>query len=77
VGNVCGSTNRPVVARYTEAGAVDTAFGAGGVVPLFVGEYGVIHTVLMDAGGGALIGGGDEGASPGPGTFAVVARMCM
>lgn len=70
---VCG----PVVARYTPAGELDPSFGGGGVVRLNLGEYGVAHTVRVDAAGRALIGGGDEGASPGPGTYAVVARMCM
>jgi uncharacterized delta-60 repeat protein len=67
----------PVVARYTHGGELDRAFGTGGVLPLDVGDYGVLHTVVMDGNGRALLGGGDEGASPGPGTYAIVARLCM
>jgi uncharacterized delta-60 repeat protein len=78
VGNsIGGSASGPVAARYTAAGALDSSFGAGGVAVVDIGEFGILHTVRIDARGMALLGGGDEGASPGPGTFVVVARMCM
>jgi hypothetical protein len=78
VGNSSGGSARgPVVARYTPAGALDPTFGSGGVVRVDVGDHGVLHAVMIDPSGGALVGGGDEGASPGPGTYAVVARICM
>ena len=78
VGNsFVGGSHTPVAARYTAAGALDSSFGTGGVVPVDLGELGILHTVRMDSRGMALLGGGDEGASPGPGTYAVVARMCM
>jgi uncharacterized delta-60 repeat protein len=78
VGNtISGDARGPIVARVTDEGALDLSFGSGGVLPLDVGEYGLIHTVGIDPGGAALIGGGDEGASPGPGTYLVVARLCL
>lgn len=78
VGNASGEGARgPVVARYTEEGALDPSFGTCGVLPLDVGDDGVIHTVVIDARGRALVGGGDEGGTPGPGTYAVVARLCL
>lgn len=78
VGNASGgSSSGPVVARYTEAGELDPSFGTCGVLPLDVGDDGAIHTVVIDSRGRAVIGGGDEGGTPGPGTFAVVARVCL
>lgn len=78
VGNASGgSANGPVVARYTPVGELHPAFGTGGVLPLDLGEYGVAHTIVASPGRKALIGGGDEGASPGPGTYAVIARLCL
>lgn len=78
VGNAFGgSSDGPVVARYTRDGALDPSFGSGGVQPVDVGEFGAIHTVVIDSRRGALLGGGDEGTTPGPGTFLVVARMCL
>jgi hypothetical protein len=65
------------VARFTAHGALDSTFGTGGVTSVDVGDFGVIHTVKLVGGKKALIGGGDEGGSPGPGTFLVVARMCL
>lgn len=72
-----GGPHTPVAARYTSAGALDPSFGTGGVLPVDIGDFGILHTVRMDSRGMALLGGGDEGASPGPGTYVVVARMCM
>lgn len=72
-----GSDVTPVVARFTREGTLDATFGTGGIQTVDLGEYGVAHTVVIDARCKALIGGGDEGATPGPGTYAVVARMCM
>lgn len=67
----------PIALRLTPAGELDTTFGTGGALPLDLGEFGVVHAVQLDARGRALIGGGDEGASPGPGTFLVVQRLCL
>ncbi|MEZ4312967.1 MAG: hypothetical protein R3F14_33515 [Polyangiaceae bacterium] len=72
-----GGASGPVVVRYTASGALDASFGAGGVVHVNLGDYGVLHAVAIDRDGGALLAGGDEGATPGPGTYAVVARLCM
>lgn len=72
-----GGEGGPIVARYTGWGELDRAFGTGGIQAVNLGEYGVAHAVVLDTPCKALIGGGDEGATPGPGTYAVVARMCM
>lgn len=78
VGNtVGGGSIQPLVARYTCGGALDPSFGAGGVLELDLGEYGEAHTVRVFSGDRILIGGGDVGMSPGPGTYGVVARMWM
>jgi uncharacterized delta-60 repeat protein len=78
VGNTSGgATPGPVLARYTRDGTLDPHFGAGGVSPLYVGDYGSVHCVALYGRHKVLIGGGDEGGSPGPGTYGVVARLWM
>ncbi|WP_437680701.1 hypothetical protein [Sorangium sp. So ce131] len=78
VGNTRGgATAGPVLARTTRDGAPDPHFGTGGVSSLYVGEYGSIRCVAVYPGHKVVIGGGDEGGSPGPGTYGVVARLWM
>ncbi|WP_433932635.1 hypothetical protein AB3662_00530 [Sorangium cellulosum] len=72
-----GDAATPLLARYTCGGALDPAFGDGGVLPVDLGEFGVLHTVRVISGNQILLGGGDVGMSPGPGTYGVVARMWM
>ncbi|AUX38885.1 uncharacterized protein SOCE26_002660 [Sorangium cellulosum] len=72
-----GGTTTPLLARYTCDGALDPAFGEGGVLPVDLGEFGQLHTVEVVSGDQVLLGGGDVGMSPGPGTYGVVARMWM
>ena len=78
VGNVTsGAARGPVVARTTCDGKLDPCFGTGGVLSLYVGDFGSIHCAAVYPGHKVVIGGGDEGGSPGPGTFGIVARMWM
>lgn len=72
-----GPIRGPLLARYTRNGKLDPHFGTGGVLSLFVGDYGSIHCAAVYPGHKVVIGGGDEGGSPGPGTFGVVARLWM
>ncbi|WP_437606773.1 hypothetical protein WMF20_38380 [Sorangium sp. So ce834] len=72
-----GGTTTPLLARYTCDGALDPAFGDGGVLPVDLGEFGQLHTVKVVSDDKVLLGGGDVGMSPGPGTYGVVARMWM
>ncbi|WP_437734375.1 hypothetical protein [Sorangium sp. So ce1335] len=72
-----GGAAAPLLARYTCDGALDPAFGDGGLLPVDLGEFGVLHTVRAISGDQVLLGGGDVGMSPGPGTYGVVARMWM
>lgn len=78
VGNVTsGIAGGPVLARTTRNGKLDSKFGTGGVLSLYVGDNGSIHCAAVYPGNKVVIGGGDEGGSPGPGTFGIVARMWM
>ncbi|KYF51639.1 hypothetical protein BE04_31145, partial [Sorangium cellulosum] len=70
-------TTTPLLVRYTCDGALDPAFGEGGVLPVDLGEFGQLHTVEVVSDDQVLLGGGDVGMSPGPGTYGVVARMWM
>ncbi len=72
-----GAARGPVLARTTCDGQLDPCFGTGGVLSLYVGDFGSIHCAAVYPGHRVVIGGGDEGGSPGPGTFGVVARMWM
>jgi len=67
----------PVLVRYTCDGKVDTTFGVHGILRVYLGEDGVLHTVRLHAGDRVLLGGADVGMSPGPGTYGVVVRMWM
>jgi uncharacterized delta-60 repeat protein len=78
VGNASGGdAPGPVLARYTRDGSLDPHFGTGGVRSLFVGDSGSIHCAAVYPGHKVIIGGGNEGGTPGPGTFGVVARLWM
>lgn len=78
VGNTSsGAMTGPVLARYTRDGQLDPHFGTGGVASLYVGDSGNIHCVALYPGHKVLIGGGNEGGTPGPGTFGIVARLWM
>lgn len=72
-----GGAATPLLARYTCDGALDPAFGEDGVLSVDLGEFGVLHTVRVISGDQVLLGGGDVGMTPGPGTYGVVARMWM
>ncbi|UQA58962.1 hypothetical protein [Polyangium aurulentum] len=76
VGNAA-ERGQPLVVRYTCQGSLDGTFGSGGVVRPDLGEDGVLHTVERYSDDRVLLGGGDVGMSPGPGTYGVVARMWM
>lgn len=67
----------PILVRYTCDGRVDTSFGVHGILRLYLGEAGVLHTVRLHPGNRILLGGADVGMSPGPGTYGVVVRMWM
>jgi uncharacterized delta-60 repeat protein len=69
--------NVPELVRLACDGSLETAFGNGGLLPLNLGEFGVLHVVRKVAPDQVLVGGGDVGMSPGPGTFGVVARLWM
>lgn len=65
-----------MVARATSDGHLDTSFAAPNGY-LYVGDAGSIHCAAVYPGHKVVLGGGDEGGSPGPGTFGSVARMWM
>ncbi|MDC3954838.1 hypothetical protein [Polyangium jinanense] len=67
----------PVLVRYTCDGRVDTTFGVHGILRVYLGENGVLHTVRLHPGNRVLLGGADVGMTPGPGTYGVVVRMWM
>lgn len=68
----------PVVVRYSRAGALDTYFGDGdGILPPFIGTSGALQTVELYDKNRVLLGGGNAGGTPGPGTFGIVVRMWM
>jgi uncharacterized delta-60 repeat protein len=78
IGNASGgAAPGPVLARYTRNGKLDPHFGTGGVTSLYVGDNGSIHCVAVYPGHKVVICGGNEGGTPGPGTFGIVARMWM
>lgn len=68
----------PIMARYTRAGALDPSFSADGIDAVPFGGNGVLRGVLVPPDGRKVfLCGGDQGASPGPGTYGVIARMWM
>lgn len=72
-----GSPDGPVLARYTRDGALDPHFDGDGVLELFLGENGVARGLAAYGNSKVLVSGGNQGGTPGPGTFGVVVRMWM
>jgi uncharacterized delta-60 repeat protein len=68
---------RPLLARLTADGDPDPSFGDAGIVTPQLGEFARIERVRAYPGGRAVIAGGDEGMSPGPGTYGIVARIWL
>lgn len=68
---------RPLLARLTAEGHPDASFGDNGILTPMLGEYARIERVRAYPGGRVVIAGGDEGMSPGPGTYGIVARMWL
>ncbi len=68
-----------LLARFTRRGAVDTLFGTGesGVARLFIGDAGLPGAIAVYSDHLLVISGGNQGGTPGPGTFGIVARMWM
>lgn len=78
IGNAFGGASPgPVLARYTLDGALDSGFGAEGVLSLDLGDNAKIESVRAYPNHRVVIGGGDEGETPGPGTYGLVARLWM
>ncbi|WP_428266840.1 hypothetical protein [Haliangium sp.] len=80
VGNLAaggGNTAEPVVLRYRRDGTLDPYFDDDGVLSLYIGEQGVLQAVELHPGSQVVISGGNEGGTPGPGTFGIVVRMWM
>ena len=71
--------NAALLIRFTADGAVDTLFGTtgDGTVNLNIGDSGAPQTLSVYSDHLIVVGGGNQGGTPGPGTFAVVARMWM
>jgi hypothetical protein len=68
----------PIIARYTKTGALDPFFSGDGIDTVPLGSAGTLRGVRAAADGRKIfLCGGDEGGSPGPGTFGVIARMWM
>ena len=65
--------------RFTAAGELDTLFGTvgDGTQLLTIGDSGEPLTLAVYSQFRIVIGGGNQGGTPGPGTFALVARMWM
>jgi uncharacterized delta-60 repeat protein len=75
---VVGNNNKPIIARYTKSGALDPLFSADGIDTVPMGSSGTLRGVKAALDGRKIfLSGGDEGGSPGPGTFGVVVRMWM
>ena len=76
LGNAAGEA---LLVRFTRRGAVDTLFGAGGsgIATLFIGDSGLPGAIEVYSDHLLVISGGNQGGSPGPGTFGIIARMWM
>jgi|GEM_PF-6650771 len=68
-----------LVIRFTPNGAIDMLFGTAndGTATVNIGGSGRPECIEVYSEHLLLVGGGDEGGSPGPGTFGIVARMWM
>lgn len=72
------SNATPAAVRLTKAGALDPLFDTDGVlmnIPL--GDSGVLRGVDRFDGRRVILSGGNQGGTPGPGTFGVIVRMWM
>ncbi len=71
--------NEALLVRFTSRGEADPLFGpaADGKVKLFIGDSGAPASIEVYSNHQIVIGGGNQGGVPGPGTFGVVARMWM
>jgi uncharacterized delta-60 repeat protein len=67
----------PIMARLTRDGALDPYFDQDGIFQVYLGDSGVARGLEVYSRSKVLVSGGDEGGSPGPGTFGVVVRMWM
>jgi uncharacterized delta-60 repeat protein len=67
----------PGLVRLTRDGAIDPYFGHEGLFPLYLGDSGVVRGLEVLSNAKVLISGGNQGGTPGPGTFGVVVRMWM
>lgn len=71
------SPGGPGLARLERDGTFDPYFGHEGLFPLYLGESGVVRGLEVYSNAKVLISGGNQGGTPGPGTFGVVVRMWM
>jgi hypothetical protein len=71
--------NQALLVRFTSKGAVDTLFGPNGtgLALIFIGDNGAPGAIEVYDDHRIVLGGGDSGGSPGPGTFGIVARLWM
>lgn len=76
---LAAQAGQALLVRFTPNGAIDTLFGSNGdgTTLLNIGGAGRPECLGVYSDSLLLIGGGDEGGMPGPGTFGVVARMWM
>jgi uncharacterized delta-60 repeat protein len=76
---LAAAANQALLARFTSRGAIDSLFGPGGSgkVSLFIGDNGDPASIEVYDSHRIVIGGGNEGGVPGPGTFGVVGRIWM
>lgn len=65
--------------RLTPTGAIDTLFGTAGdgSQAVVLGDAGEAFSLAVYSPFRVLVGGGNQGGTPGPGTFAVIARVWM
>lgn len=69
---------QPVVARFDKRGALDKFFSNDGIetaVP--IGTRGSLRGAVLFDNHKVILSGGNEGGTPGPGTFGVLVRMWM
>lgn len=72
-------TGIAVVTRFTASGTLDDRFGttSDGTARVDIGMFGEPRSLAVYDDHRILVGGGNQGGSPGPGTFAIVGRMWM
>ena len=72
------SNGAPIAVRYTRTGALDPFFDQDGIdttIPL--GTNGVLRGVKRFDNHRVILTGGNQGGTPGPGTFGIIVRMWM